>query len=92
MKKKELLWAGFRKCEQVQRIHPTQKPVKLYKWLLSEYAKKTFKIIDTHSGSASLAIAAHYFGCDFVGCEIDEDYYEASKKRFNKETAQLAMF
>lgn len=74
------------------RIHPTQKPVKLYNWILSNYAKEGDKILDTHLGSGSSAIAAHYAGFDFVGCELDEDYYKAAKKRFEAETAQVAMF
>jgi len=73
-------------------IHPTQKPVKLYEWLLTNYAKPDQRILDTHLGSGSSAIAAHYFGCDFVGMEIDEDYYKAAVERFNRETAQKAMF
>ena len=73
------------------RIHPTQKPVKLYEWLLSNYAKPEMKVLDTHLGSGSSSIAAHYFGCDFVGCEIDHDYYQAAVARFERETAQLAM-
>ena len=64
------------------KIHPTQKPVKLYKWLLKNYAKPDFKIIDTHLGSGSSAIAAYDFGCDFVGCEIDKEYYDSARKRF----------
>ena len=75
-----------------ERIHPTQKPIQLYEWLLSNYAKPDMRILDTHLGSGSSAIAAHYFGCDFVGCEIDKDYFEAAKKRFEHETAQLALF
>jgi len=75
-----------------QRIHPTQKPVALYKWLLHNYAKKGDSILDTHLGSGSSAIAAHYFGCDFFGCELDKDYFEATQKRFKKETAQLSLF
>ena len=73
-------------------IHPTQKPVKLYEWLLTNYAKPGQRILDTHLGSGSSAIAAHYFGVDFVGCELDTDYYNAAKKRFEQATAQLAMF
>jgi site-specific DNA-methyltransferase (adenine-specific) len=75
-----------------QRIHPTQKPVKLYQWLLDNYAKPGQRILDTHMGSGSSAIAAHYFGCDFVGCEIDPDYYKAAKERFERVTRQEAMF
>jgi len=73
------------------KIHPTQKPVKLYEWLLSNYAKQGDRILDTHLGSGS-AIAAHYGGFDFVGCELDADYYNAAKARFEQATAQLAMF
>jgi len=78
----EYLWAGFKKEEQIKRIHPTEKPVQLYKWILKNYAKPDFKIIDTHLGSGSSAIAAYDFGCDFVGCEIDKEYFEAAVKRF----------
>jgi len=74
------------------KIHPTQKPVKLYEWLLTNYAKPEFKILDTHLGSGSSAIAAHYGGFDFVGCELDTDYYNAAKERFNNATAQIALF
>jgi len=72
----------------VARIHPTQKPVKLYEWLLTNYAEKGQRILDTHLGSGSSAIAAHYFGVDFVGMEIDEDYYKAACERFDNETRQ----
>ena len=74
------------------RIHPTQKPVALYDWILRNYAKPGQRILDTHLGSGSSAIAAHYFGCDFVGCEIDTDYFNAAKERFDRETRQVAMF
>lgn len=73
------------------RIHPTQKPVKLYQWLLKNYAKEGDRILDTHLGSGSSAIAAHYFGCEFVGCEIDETYFNSAKARFEEATAQAAM-
>lgn len=72
-------------------IHPTQKPIKLYEWLLTNYAKPEQRILDTHLGSGSSAIAAHYFRCDFVGCEIDKDYYNAACERFDMATAQKAM-
>lgn len=74
------------------RIHPTQKPVKLYEWLLTNYAKPGQRILDTHLGSGSSAIAAHYFGVDFVGCELDEDYYNAAVNRFDLSTRQQALF
>lgn len=74
------------------KMHPTQKPIKLYKYLLKNYANPGQRIIDTHLGSGSSAVAAHYFGCDFVGLEIDKDYFDAAQARFKKATAQLAMF
>ena len=77
---------------ELTRIHPTQKPVKLYDWLLSNYAKEGDRILDTHLGSGSSAIAAHYGQFDFVGIEIDEDYFNAAKARFEAETAQLDIF
>lgn len=80
---------GGDKRNNEKRIHPTQKPVKLYEWLLTTYAKPGQRILDTHLGSASSAIAAHYFGCEFVGCEIDPDDYQAAAERFDRETRQL---
>ena len=81
-----------RSPNQLDRIHPTQKPVKLYDWLLKNYAKEGDRILDTHLGSGSSAIAAHYAGFDFVGCELDEDYFNAAKKRIEIETSQIDMF
>lgn len=74
------------------KIHPTQKPVDLYKWTLMNYANKGYRILDTHLGSGSSAIAAHNMGFDFVGCELDKDYYEAACKRFREQTAQQQLF
>ena len=74
------------------RIHPTQKPVALYEWLLMNYAKKGDKILDTHLGSGSSRIAAHKLGFEFVGCELDKDYFEAQEKRFKNETMQQQLF
>jgi len=74
------------------RIHPTQKPVKLYDWLLTNYAKEGDRILDTHLGSGSSAIAAHYYGVDFVGIELDEDYFKAAKERIDNETRQESLF
>jgi len=82
---------GFIGADEI-RIHPTQKPVKLYQWLLDNYAEKGQRILDTHLGSGSSAIAAHYFGCDFVGIELDKDYYEAACKRFEQMTRQEVLF
>jgi site-specific DNA-methyltransferase (adenine-specific) len=73
-------------------IHPTQKPVKLYQWLLTNYAKPGDRILDTHLGSGSSAIAAHRMGFDFVGMELEADYYAAAVQRFERETAQVDMF
>ena len=73
-------------------IHPTQKPIKLYKWLLKNYATPDMKIIDTHGGSMSSMIACHDFGCEAVCCEIDEEYFDAAIKRFDNETRQLTCF
>jgi site-specific DNA-methyltransferase (adenine-specific) len=75
-----------------KRIHPTQKPVALYKRLLADYAKPGMRIIDTHMGSGSIAIAAHYAGVHLTACEIDPEYFEAAKARIAKETAQTELF
>lgn len=75
-----------------RRMHPTQKPVKLYKYLFHHFAKEGDRILDTHLGSGSSAIAAHNMGFDFVGCELDKDYYEAACKRFKEQTAQQKLF
>lgn len=75
-----------------KRIHPTQKPKQLYKWLLHNYFKPGDRILDTHLGSGSSAIAAHQMGFDFVGCELDLDYYNAAVKRFNEQTMQQSLF
>jgi site-specific DNA-methyltransferase (adenine-specific) len=74
------------------RIHPTQKPVALYDWVLQNYAKEGDLILDTHLGSGSSRIAAYKGGFNFVGFEIDADYYEKSKKRFNDFKSQLRLF
>lgn len=73
-------------------IHPTQKPKKLYAWILEHYAEKGMKILDTHLGSGSSAVVAHYFGCDFVGIEIDKEYFDKTTKRFKEETIQTSLF
>ena len=96
----EMAWTSFKEvCRKFERpvqsdrfrIHPTQKPVKLYEWLLKNYAKPGDRILDTHLGSGSSAIAAHYGGFEFVGTELDADYYAAAVRRFNAETSQLDM-
>ena len=97
----ELAWTSFDKLAKIYRqsvpktgkIHPTQKPVKLYNWIYKNYAQEGQKILDTHLGSGSNAISAHYAKMgEFVGCELDADYYEASIKRIYNETRQLELF
>jgi site-specific DNA-methyltransferase (adenine-specific) len=73
-------------------IHPTQKPVKLYEWLLMNYAKENDKILDTHLGSGSIAIACHNLGYDLTACELDKEYYDSAIKRINEHKQQLRMF
>lgn len=88
-------WAGMLQGDmknKEERVHPTQKPVALYKWLLQNYAKPGDKILDTHLGSGSSRIAAHLMGFDFYSCEIDKDYFEAQEKRFKEQTAQQTLF
>ena len=74
------------------RIHPHQKPVALYKWIFSHYAKAGDTILDTHLGSGSSRIAAYDMGFDFVGTEIDPDYFQAQEVRFNEHRQQLSLF
>lgn len=74
------------------RIHPTQKPVALYDWIFKNYAKENDKILDTHLGSGSSRIAANKAGLDFVGFEIDEEYFEASERRYQDFISQLRLF
>ena len=74
------------------RIHPTQKPVALYTWLLSHYAKKNDKILDTHLGSGSIAIACDNLGFDLDGYEIDDEYYEKTSKRIKQHQQQIKLF
>ena len=74
------------------RIHPTQKPVKLYEWLLDNYAKEGDRILDTHLGSGSIALACWNRRFDLVGCELDPDYFAAATKRIEKHKRQLQMF
>jgi site-specific DNA-methyltransferase (adenine-specific) len=75
-----------------QRFHPTQKPVKLYEWLLMNYAKPGDKILDTHGGSGSICIACHNLGFDLDWIELDPDYYRDAVKRFENHKAQLRIF
>jgi site-specific DNA-methyltransferase (adenine-specific) len=76
---------------QLDRIHPTQKPVKLYEWLIMNYAKEGDKILDTHLGSGSIAIACHNLGFDLEGYELDKEYYDNALKRIKNHQAQLRL-
>ena len=75
-----------------KRIHPTQKSIKLYEWQLINYAKENDKILDTHLGSGSIAIACHNLGFDLTACELDKDYYNSAMKRIEQHKQQIRMF
>lgn len=95
VRKVKFKWHGMLQQDmknKEERCHPTQKPIRLYQWLLDNYADDSCKVLDTHLGSGSSAIAAHYFGCEFTGIEIDEDYYKAAVKRFIENTKQQDLF
>ena len=77
---------------QLNRFHPTQKPIALYEWLLNNYAKQGDKILDTHVGSASSLIACYNLGFDYLGFELDEDYYNMAQKRIETRKSQLDIF
>jgi site-specific DNA-methyltransferase (adenine-specific) len=77
---------------QHERIHPTQKPVALYEWLLQHYAKSGYKILDTHVGSASSLIACYEMGFDYIGFELDPDYFKAASERLDAAKAQQSLF
>lgn len=79
------------KKKNEKRIHPTQKPVMLYRWLFDRYTERGMKLLDTHVGSASSLIAAHDAGLQYVGFELDKHYYELSKKRLEEHTAQMSL-
>jgi len=100
----ELAWTSFDKtCKQfnmsrveayanINKIHPTEKPVKLYKWILYNFALNGNKVLDTHLGSGSIAVACWDLGFDLVGLEIDKDYYTKAVKRFEQHKKQLTLF
>jgi site-specific DNA-methyltransferase (adenine-specific) len=92
IRKIKLLWSGFRKCENVERSHPTQKPILLYKWLIDKYAKENDKILDTHLGSGSIAIACHDYGFELTACELDKEYYDKAMQRIVNHTNQTKLF
>ena len=87
----KLFTYSIHKHNQVDKIHPTQKPVALYKWILSNYAKQGDKILDTHLGSGSSRIAAYEMGFDFTAFELDAEYFEAQEKRYKAHIAQLKL-
>lgn len=99
----ELAWTSFDKASKAFRmsrveaysqgkIHPTQKPVQLYKWILDKYAKQGDKILDTHLGSGSIAIACHDYGFDLTCCELDKEYFDKAMERINNHMAQTKLF
>jgi len=99
----ELAYSSFQKPTRVvninrvdllkqNTIHPTEKPIRLYQWLLDNYAKEGYTILDTHLGSGSIAIACHNLGFDLTGYEIDKEYFEAANKRTEEHKAQTRLF
>ena len=97
----EYAWMSFQKPAKIftfsiqtkqNKIHPTQKPVALYKWILDKYANQGDKILDTHLGSGSIAIACHDYGFDLTACELDTEYYNAALKRYNNHIQQIKLF
>lgn len=103
----ELCWTSFKKVvkmftlrtlgfisdtKDVNRIHPTQKPTELYKWILENYAKQGDKILDTHLGSGSIAIACHDYGFELTACELDTEYYKKAIQRIKNHTNQQKLF
>ena len=99
----ELAWTSFDKASKAFRmsrveaysqgkIHPTQKPTTLYKWILDKYAKQGDKILDTHLGSGSIAIACHDYGFDLTACELDKEYFDKAMQRINNHMSQQKLF
>jgi site-specific DNA-methyltransferase (adenine-specific) len=96
----ELAWTSFdkvlkqytKRSETFNRIHPTQKPIELYKWILDKYSKEGDKILDTHLGSGSIAIACHDYKFDLTACELDKEYYDAAVKRIKNHVGQTKLF
>ena len=95
VRKFDFRWAGMLQGDmknKEKRIHPTQKPIALYSWLLGRYAKKGDKILDTHAGSASSLVACYRGGFDFIGFELDKHYYKLANERLSVEMSQLNFF
>ena len=95
VRKFEFRWAGMLQGDMKNkeiRIHPTQKPISLYKWLLDKYAKEGDKILDTHLGSGSIAIACHDYGFELTACELDAEYYDKAIERIKNHVSQQKLF
>ncbi len=89
------LWSGMLQPDmkdKQKRIHPTEKPYQLYKWILDKYAKSGDKILDTHLGSGSIAIACHDYGFELTACELDKEYFDKAMQRINNHVAQQKLF
>ena len=89
------LWSGMLQPnmkDKQKRIHPTEKPYQLYKWILDKYAKPNDKILDTHLGSGSIAIACHDYRFDLTACELDKEYFDKAMQRINNHVAQQKLF
>lgn len=92
LKKARIKYTGFQGMDNGGKIHPTQKPVALYKWLLDKYAKEGDKILDTHLGSGSIAIACHDYGFELTACELDKEYYDKAIQRIKNHVSQQKLF
>lgn len=95
LRKYKFTWNGMIQgcmADKEKRIHPTQKPVRLYEWLLANYAKEGDKILDTHVGSGSSRIACHNLKFDFFGCELDKDYFKKAEQRYQEHIRQETLF
>jgi site-specific DNA-methyltransferase (adenine-specific) len=96
----EMAWTSFNSSakkfdkhpSQQNRIHPTQKPISLYKWILNKYAKPNDKILDTHLGSGSIAIACHDYGFELTACELDKEYFDKAIERIKNHVSQQKLF
>jgi site-specific DNA-methyltransferase (adenine-specific) len=98
----EYAWTSFSGANKIfrysaylnksEKFHPTQKPPQLYKWLVHKYAKENYKILDTHLGSGSIAIACHDYGFELTACELDKEYYDKAIQRINNHVAQQKLF
>ena len=92
LRKAKIKYSGFHGMDNGGKIHPTQKPVKLYEWILQNYANQGDLILDTHLGSGSIALACHNLNFDLVACELDTEYYNKALERLRRHQAQLIIF